>query len=186
MIKSLITAVVVEYSSILFCPQSVILPQRTVLHLTPVLRLDTTCHVSYNVTLCSIKIQWKCVKEVNNSIWHHSTVLWPNVSRQSMPDVNEWIYQYTRNEEITFLCWIYNVLAYKFDLDVSSRTDGNHVDTTDPHLAHIFINTQSSIFLRVPFYHDFPWYDSSNASTVKTWQESLYLTLGWIPRSWIK
>ena len=47
-------------------------------------------YANYNIVLFSIKMAWKYVKEVNNSIWQHSAVLRPDVSKQLISG-REWI-----------------------------------------------------------------------------------------------
>ena len=48
--------------------RNIILSQCTVLHLIPVKRLDIMRHVLFKITNCFVKMAWKYVKEVNDSL----------------------------------------------------------------------------------------------------------------------
>ena len=76
-------------------------PQRTVFHPTPGITLvyNALCHLQ----ICSIKVAWKYLKRENNSIQQHSIKI-------------------HENGETAFCCGIYNVMVYKFDLDLMCPT----------------------------------------------------------------
>ena len=98
--------------------------QCTVFYLTPLLRLGISRAVSFNIAACSIKMAWKYIKVVNDYIQQHSAVLSSNLGKYSTP-IGEWIdvSKSTKMVKTYSLRGIYNGIVYKFDLNVSRRTD---------------------------------------------------------------
>ena len=94
---------------------------RTVFHLTPGITFGyhTSYHLWYRPLLNERARKYG--KEVNNadSIQRYSDKINRSGRRRNV----NWYIKIYENVEIAFMCGVHNVVVYKFDPDVSSRTD---------------------------------------------------------------